>query len=65
MSCIEPDKNDLEMEMFQLAAGIVNATLDLAVATNGPCVHHIEPGLVRKALVNLRYAARNLGVDVN
>ncbi len=65
MSCIEPDKNDVEMEMFQLTAGIAHATLDLAIATDGPRVHHIEPGLVRKALVNLRYAARNLGMDVN
>ncbi len=64
MNCIEPDKNDIEMEMFQLAAGILHATADLAVATDGPSVHHIEPAIVRRALVNLRYAARKLGVDV-
>ena len=65
MSCIEPDRDALEMEMGQLAAGIVHATLDLAVASDGPGINYIEREFVRKALCNLRYAARNLGVDVN
>jgi len=64
MSCIEPDRNDIEREMFLLVAGVAHASLDLAVATDGPAASHIEPRLVREALCNLRYAARNLGVDV-
>jgi len=50
--------------MFLLVAGVAHASLDLAVATDGPAASHIEPRLVREALCNLRYAARNLGVDV-
>ncbi len=62
-TCIEPDLNDVEMEMGLLASGIVHATMDLAVATDGPKKRFIEPQFIRIAMTNLRYAARNLGVD--
>lgn len=61
MSCIEPDSDSPEARVANLQIVVLHSACHLATLIDTPDQVHIEPALVREALVQLRHVARNIG----